>query len=269
LGRIRNALFPGDLEFRAQIFAVLAVVLLVYSKRGGRYRLCYGITIAAVFISLFPIMFFSAGGYYSGMPGFFVFAVVFTMFMERTELRVDTVSGGAECLEAVQRERYHAILMDYMMSGMDGIETWRHLRALAAGKAAAGTLQAKNSRLRGTGCRYGGTRGLLEQGLRYFSADTGQYRKTAAMFLRNYPERTKELRELLEKQDWAGLRFRVHPLKSNAKATGARNLSEIAARMEAYYSEGRGVLVESAAALLFAEWGEMKQAPELFADESG
>jgi hypothetical protein len=67
LGRIRNALFPGDLEFRAQIFAVLAV--------------------AGVFIGLFPIMFFSVGGYHSGMPGFFVFVIVFTIFMERTELK--------------------------------------------------------------------------------------------------------------------------------------------------------------------------------------
>ncbi|MDR1429623.1 MAG: hypothetical protein LBI85_04990, partial [Spirochaetaceae bacterium] len=97
---VKNALFSETLEFRAKIFTVLAVAgflisvstaliglandagagnviaggiaallalaLLAYSKRGGRYRLCYHITIAGVFIVLFPFMFFSAGGYHSG-----------------------------------------------------------------------------------------------------------------------------------------------------------------------------------------------------------
>jgi hypothetical protein len=99
---VKNALFPGTLEFRAKIFTVLAVAgflisvstaiiglandagagnviancvaallalaLLAYSKRSGRYRLCYSITIAGVFIGLFPFMFFSAGGYHGGVP---------------------------------------------------------------------------------------------------------------------------------------------------------------------------------------------------------
>ncbi|MDR0623849.1 MAG: hypothetical protein LBG10_05400, partial [Treponema sp.] len=91
--RVKNTLFPGSLEFRAKIFTVLAVAgflislstgiiglandigagniiacgfaaalaaaLLAYSKRSGRYRLCYIITIAGVFTGLFPYMFFS------------------------------------------------------------------------------------------------------------------------------------------------------------------------------------------------------------------
>ena len=61
--------------------AVLSAVLLVYSVKTGNYRPCYIITITFVFMLLFPIMFFSAGGYNSGMPCFFVFAVVFTLFM--------------------------------------------------------------------------------------------------------------------------------------------------------------------------------------------
>jgi hypothetical protein len=57
-------------------------------------------------------------------------------------------------------------------------------------------------------------------------------------------------------------------------AAGARNLSETAARLEAYcsngiYAAGREALIEGAAGLLFAEWEEMKQALELFVDESG
>ncbi|MDR1316532.1 MAG: response regulator [Spirochaetales bacterium] len=107
--------FPRGLEFRARLFNVLAaagtlisicaafmnwfiragiwdvmasgfcvllaLALLIYSNRTGRYRLCYIITVTVVFLVLFPFFFFSAGGYHSGMPSFFVFALVFTVFM--------------------------------------------------------------------------------------------------------------------------------------------------------------------------------------------
>jgi hypothetical protein len=67
--------------FASMASFVVAAALLVYSNRSGRYERCYLITIAAVFMVLFPVMFFSAGGYNSGMPAWFVFAVVFTVFM--------------------------------------------------------------------------------------------------------------------------------------------------------------------------------------------
>jgi signal transduction histidine kinase/CheY-like chemotaxis protein/HPt (histidine-containing phosphotransfer) domain-containing protein len=60
---------------------LLALVFLYYSNRTGRYRIFYFATIVIVFILLFPVMFFTAGGYHSGMPVFFVFAAVFTVFM--------------------------------------------------------------------------------------------------------------------------------------------------------------------------------------------
>lgn len=63
------------------ISAGLSYILLCYSRRTGRYQMCYLITIVAIFMVLFPIMFFTAGGYHSGMPSFFVFAVAFTILM--------------------------------------------------------------------------------------------------------------------------------------------------------------------------------------------
>ncbi len=63
------------------ISAVLSFWLLCYSQRTGKYQLCYTITIVAIFLLLFPFMFFTAGGYNSGMPSFFVFAVAFTILM--------------------------------------------------------------------------------------------------------------------------------------------------------------------------------------------
>ena len=61
--------------------AALGVVLLIFANKTNRFQLCYLITIVAVFFLMFPMMFFTAGGYRSGMPSFFVFAVVFTVLM--------------------------------------------------------------------------------------------------------------------------------------------------------------------------------------------
>ena len=40
---------------------------------------------------------------------------VMCSLLERTQLQVDTATSGAECVEAVRRQHYHVILMDYMM----------------------------------------------------------------------------------------------------------------------------------------------------------
>lgn len=61
--------------------ALLSCILLIYASRTGRYRQCYLIAVIAVFLLLFPAMFLSAGGYHSGMPSYFTFAIVFTVFM--------------------------------------------------------------------------------------------------------------------------------------------------------------------------------------------
>ena len=61
--------------------SVLSYVLLTYSRLTQHYQICYLITTIVIFIGLFPFMFFTGGGYHSGMPIFFVFAVTFTVFM--------------------------------------------------------------------------------------------------------------------------------------------------------------------------------------------
>jgi signal transduction histidine kinase/DNA-binding NarL/FixJ family response regulator/HPt (histidine-containing phosphotransfer) domain-containing protein len=63
------------------VSSAFAALILYYANRSGRFYTCYVITIIIVFIIAFPVMFFAAGGYHSGMPSFFVFAIVFTAFM--------------------------------------------------------------------------------------------------------------------------------------------------------------------------------------------
>jgi signal transduction histidine kinase/FixJ family two-component response regulator/HPt (histidine-containing phosphotransfer) domain-containing protein len=112
---IKNRFLSRHLDFRVRLFNVLAIAgtiistlmaisalitqagiesfllnlftaglsysLLVYSYRTGKHQMCYLITIIVIFILMFTILFFTSGGYHSGMPSFFIFAVVFTVFM--------------------------------------------------------------------------------------------------------------------------------------------------------------------------------------------
>ncbi|MDR0432199.1 MAG: HAMP domain-containing histidine kinase [Bifidobacteriaceae bacterium] len=58
-----------------------AYLMLLWVRRTGRYAGAYLVTVIVVFLGLFPLLFWTGGGAYSGMPVFFVFAIVFTVFM--------------------------------------------------------------------------------------------------------------------------------------------------------------------------------------------
>ncbi len=61
--------------------AVVAFGLMYYAMRTQKYLRCYYITIVAIFLGLFPYLFFSMGGYKGGVTAFFLFGIVFTAFM--------------------------------------------------------------------------------------------------------------------------------------------------------------------------------------------
>ncbi len=48
--------------------------------------------------------------------------------LSATNVQIDMASGGAECLEKTKKKYYHAILLDYMMPDMDGLETLNAIR---------------------------------------------------------------------------------------------------------------------------------------------
>ena len=53
---------------------------------------------------------------------------VMKLLLKRTEIQVDAVSGGKECLERIKQEKYDIIFMDHMMPEMDGLETFRRMK---------------------------------------------------------------------------------------------------------------------------------------------
>jgi len=49
--------------------------------------------------------------------------------LKKTQVRLTTACSGAEALEKASAEKFHLILMDHMMPGMDGIETLQKIRS--------------------------------------------------------------------------------------------------------------------------------------------
>ncbi|MCR5356492.1 MAG: response regulator [Lachnospiraceae bacterium] len=67
--------------FACFIGMFISLALLLYTRKTGKYKPAMILTILIIFIGLFTFLFFSGGGYHSGMPAFFIFAMVFTAFM--------------------------------------------------------------------------------------------------------------------------------------------------------------------------------------------
>ena len=63
------------------VMMVISIALLSYALKSGNYQICYKITIVLIFMVFFPILFFESGGYNSGVPAVFIFAVIFTVLM--------------------------------------------------------------------------------------------------------------------------------------------------------------------------------------------
>ncbi|TWH51849.1 ATP-binding protein [Sporomusa sp. KB1] len=115
LQRLETTFFRPELDFRVRLFNLLAMAgtvisllaivfsllaaggpfmavlnlfiaglsfgLLHYSYTSGQYQRCYLISILFIFFMGFACLFVYGGGYRSGLPSFFIFGIVFTVFM--------------------------------------------------------------------------------------------------------------------------------------------------------------------------------------------
>lgn len=54
--------------------------------------------------------------------------ILFTKFLEKEPVLVDTAESGARCLEMVADQKYDMIFLDHLMPEMDGVETLKRLR---------------------------------------------------------------------------------------------------------------------------------------------
>lgn len=71
----------GDLEVAALFFLLLCI-----AERYKCYHLCSWIVVVAVFMLLFPMIFFYSGGYQGGMLCFFILAITFTAFLLKSPM---------------------------------------------------------------------------------------------------------------------------------------------------------------------------------------
>jgi len=60
------------------VAGLLILALMLFGRATGRYRLTYVIAVGTLFVLLFPGLFFASGGWNSGMPSWFVFALAFS-----------------------------------------------------------------------------------------------------------------------------------------------------------------------------------------------
>ncbi len=67
------------LECMAGVF--ISIGFMYYTWKTGNYRTAMILTVFVVFIGLFTFLYLTNGAYYSGVPYFFIFAVVFTAFL--------------------------------------------------------------------------------------------------------------------------------------------------------------------------------------------
>ena len=59
----------------------ISLGLMYFTRKTGNYRAAMILTVFIIFLGLFTFIYLASGGYYAGMPFFFVFAVVFTAFL--------------------------------------------------------------------------------------------------------------------------------------------------------------------------------------------
>jgi CheY-like chemotaxis protein/HPt (histidine-containing phosphotransfer) domain-containing protein len=183
--------------------------------------------------------------------------------LERFGVNADTVSNGAEAVEALATNDYDLVLMDVQMPEMDGFEatdevrrregTARHTPIVAmTANALAGdrerclragmddyiskpVMEDELSRILHRWLHDGTTLDAeFVAGLRALDNGTGTFlAEIATLFLADAPVRVDAIRNAIENGDMQTVHDQAHALKSSAGNVGATELSDRCAELEA------------------------------------
>ena len=86
-----------------------------------------------------------------------------------------------------------------------------------------------------------------------------QYKNLAVFFIENYDKSSQEAAKAEAQKDWQSLKFMVHSLKSKARAVGAVNLSDTAAKVEKQCKEENDTYIEITMPILYYEWSRAQE----------
>lgn len=193
--------------------------------------------------------------------------------LKNTQIQLVSCQSGRECLELVKEQHFDVILLDYMMPGLDGIETIREMRKMPDNRCqdtpvialtANAVLGAREMYLAEGFSDYLSKpvsgealeRMLLkylpeekiaqetnlldtDSGLAYSGGMEDIYWDVLEMFCRMQPEKSAAIQNLYEQEDWNRYRISVHALKSTSRSIGGKSLSRQAEELEKAAKENR------------------------------
>lgn len=158
--------------------------------------------------------------------------------LKRNGVKPDMAADGRACLEQAEKNHYDIIFMDHMMPGMDGIETFRQLRArkllppetFVIIMTANAIVGAREEYLAEGFADYISKPIVIEeledQMAKYLPPEKVSYKE------KEHKKRKAENAPETAPEDWENYHIQVHALKSTSKSIGATDLSEQARELE-------------------------------------
>lgn len=195
---------------------------------------------------------------------------VICSLLKHTKIRTDTAVSGSECIEKVRKGNYHMIFLDYMMPEMDGLETFRRMKEMEIRVPVIALTADVTSGIQQMFEKEGFAAYLskpirMEKGLHLLDGNIYQYAKLIEFFTDYYEPNRRQMEKMEKALEYAdtekkrteilmALTGEMHTLKSNAKAIGAGELSELAQAMEVHGKEMDADYFKYAMPLLYLEW---------------